>query len=92
MTVKEAEKIVMKAWDPFRKTKIDNNRWELAKLTILEAIGSGRYRLVTGTNVPDQPSVPPMPETEEEKNRRLCRENYAAQMDPLGYNADGNRK
>ena len=31
-------------------------------------------------------------ETEEERNRRLCRENYAAQMESLGYNADGNKK
>lgn len=29
-------------------------------------------------------------ETEEECNRRLCRENYAAQMESLGYDADGN--
>ena len=29
-------------------------------------------------------------ETEEERNRRLCRENYAAQMESLGYDADGN--
>ena len=31
-------------------------------------------------------------ETEEERNRRLCRENYAAQMESLGYDADGNKK
>lgn len=31
-------------------------------------------------------------ETEEERNHRLCRENYAAQMESLGYDADGNRK
>ena len=31
-------------------------------------------------------------ETDEERNRRLCRENYAAQMESLGYDADGNKK
>ena len=31
-------------------------------------------------------------ETEEERDRRLCRENYAAQMESLGYDEDGNRK
>lgn len=40
-------------------------------------------------NIPQQPTVPKMPETQEEKARRLCRENYAEQMETLGYNADG---
>ena len=31
-------------------------------------------------------------ETDEERNRRLCRENYAAQMKSLGYDVDGNKK
>ena len=31
-------------------------------------------------------------ETPEEQARRLCRENYAEQMDAQGYNADGNPK
>ena len=31
-------------------------------------------------------------ETDEERNRRLCRENYAAQMESMGYDADGNKK
>ena len=31
-------------------------------------------------------------ETDEERNRRLCWENYAAQMESLVYDADGNPK
>ena len=31
-------------------------------------------------------------EAPEEQARRLCRENYAEQMDAQGYNADGNPK
>lgn len=45
MTIKEAESIVRRVWDPFSKKKIDNNRWELARLTILEAIGRGTHHL-----------------------------------------------
>ena len=33
-----------------------------------------------------------MTETDEERDRRLCRENYAAQMESLGYDVDGNQK
>ena len=62
MRVNDAVHIVKKAWDPLKNHKIDHNQWELAKLTILEAIGTGTHQLVTGTNVPKQPSIPPMPD------------------------------
>lgn len=46
--------------------------------------------------VNELPSVKPKEktdkETEEEKNRRLCRMNYEAQLESMGYDADGNPK
>ena len=77
MTIKEAVHIVEMVWDPLHNYRIDHNKWELAKLTILEAIGKGTHHLVTGTNVPEQPSVPPMP------NRWKCRKAHEMIEDRL---------
>ena len=73
-----------------------NGYYEIADYTT-DRFGNLEYFHVNGEYEPDVTHWMPLPDPpnevdQEERNRELCRSNYAAQLEGLGYNADGTPK